>query len=400
VAWVSSRKEVLSTTFMLLSLFFYLAAPRRGSFRAMSYCASILFFLLGMLSKVSVVVLPAFLLLIDAVPSPRAAGERLSFLRAVVSKIPYGIVGAVLILVNSRAQVTAKAAYAHEPLRYLMVKGHAVWNYLTLLFGIGGSPDYDVPQFAGNPAGTLFQLAGLIVLPIAAYLLFRWKRRMEFLGVAWVFLTLLPALVFPLVTYMADRYLYAPSLGFCWALAAALMSLAVPRTSLRWKAAAPAAVVLALAVVFSIRTLDYSKVWRNSEALWTYALTKSTDYRVFNNLAQVRMEQKRWDEAERLLKSGATADNVTSHQSLGVLYYTLGRYDQALQETDRAIEISLRKRRDPALTAELHYNRGAVLWSQGKNAAAAEEWRLALRENPAHAGARKWLDTAEGAPAP
>jgi len=317
-------------------------------------------------------------------------------------------VGIVLIAVNSRAQVTSQAAYAHEPLRYLTVKGHAVWHYLVLLFGIGGSPDYDLPRFGGSPAGTLFQLSGLIVLPLAAYLLFRWKRRMEFLGVSWAFLTLLPALVFPLVTYMADRYLYAPSLGFCWALAAALVGAAAPRRAGEgeaepgraarggWRAAARAAIVLALVAGFCINTLRYSAVWKNSETLWTFAATKSTDYRVFNNLAQVRMQQKRWNEAERLLRRGATAENVTSHQSLGVLYYTLGKYDRALEETDRAIEIDRRKRRDPALMAELHYNRGGILWSQGKAAAAAEEWRAALRENPKHARAREWLGIAAG----
>jgi tetratricopeptide (TPR) repeat protein len=91
---------------------------------------------------------------------------------------------------------------------------------------------------------------------------------------------------------------------------------------------------------------------------------------------------------------------VTSHQSLAVLYYTLGKYDQALAETDRAIEIDRRKRRDPALTAELHYNRGGILWSQGKPGTAAEEWRAALRENPKHAQARKWLGVAEGSAPP
>ncbi len=409
VAWVSSRKEVLSTTFMLLSLLFYARTWNRGALHPAPYLASILFFLLAMLSKVSVVVLPAFLLLLDWSPEPRASGGRPSLPGALASKIPYGIVGAVLIVVNSRAQVTAQAAYAHEPLRYLTVKGHAVWNYTALLFGLGGSPDYDLPRFAGA-ASVILQLGGLLALPLAGYLLIRWKRRLEFLGVCWVFLTLLPAIVFPLVTYMADRYLYAPSLGFSWALAAGLVGMAAPRSAsagdprraapARFRAAAVAAIVLALAAGFSIRTLRYSSVWRNSEALWTYAITKSRDYRVFNNLAQVRMGQKRWDEAESLLRRGAVAENVTSHQSLGVLYYTQKKYGPALEETDRAIEIDRRKRRDPALTAELHFNRGAILWSLGRSQEAVAEWRSALREYPNHAQAREWLGIAAGSASP
>ena len=65
-----------------------------------------------------------------------------------------------------------------------------------------------------------FVYDGIIIPPFSddlsqAFLLFRAKKRVPFLGVSWAFLALLPALLFPLVTYMADRYLYAPSLGFC-----------------------------------------------------------------------------------------------------------------------------------------------------------------------------------------
>jgi Tfp pilus assembly protein PilF len=401
VAWVSSRKDVLSTTFMLLSLLFYLGSRNAGSFRPIPFVASVLAFLLGMLTKVSVVVLPAFLLLLDWMPEPRGARSRPSLVWALATKIPYAIAGLALVLVNSRAQVTAQAAYAHDPFRYLLVKGHAVWNYVSLLFGFGGSPDYDLPRVGVHPLETLFQLAGLIALPAVAWLLLRAKKRLPFLGASWAFLALLPALLFPLVTYMADRYLYAPSLGFCWALAAAVVGVASPSRAGDPRRGAPGArsvvaVSLALIVLvgFTLRTLQYSRVWKDSEALWTFAMTKSRDYRVFNNLAQIRSEQKRWVEAERLLRKGAEAENVTSHQSLGVLYYTTGRFEEAMRETDKALEIQSRKGRDLSLEAELHFNRGAILWSLGKTEAAAEEWRTALRDNPSHAQAREWLGIA------
>ncbi len=404
VAWVSSRKEVLSTTFLLLSLLFYLQARIGSAFKPIPFIASVLSFLLAMLSKVSVVVLPAFLLLLDWMPEEKGTRKRPSLMRSLATKIPYAVAGLALLLVNSRVQVTARAAYAHDPYRYLLVKGHAVWNYVGLLFGFGGSPDYDLPRVGANPADALFQLAGLIALPAAAYFLLRAKKRLPFLGVAWIFLTLIPALAFPLVTYMADRYLYAPSLGLCWALAVALVGVASPHQAgaadsrrgapRTLRSVAAAALALILVAAFTLRTLQYSRVWSDSEALWTFAMTKSRDYRVFNNMAQVRMDQKRWGDAERLLRQGAVAENVTSHQSLGVLYYSLRRYEEALRETDQALAIQGRKRPDSALEAELHFNRGAILWSLGKPEAAAEEWRTALRENPAHAQAKEWLGVA------
>ena len=397
VVWISSRKEVLSTTFMLLSLLAYLHARRGKALRPIPYVASVIFFLMGMLSKVSVVVLPAFLLLLDWMPErrgTRASGP--SLLQSLVSKVPYGIVGAILILVNLQVQVKADNPYVHDPLQYFGVKGHAVWNYLGLLGGMTGRPDYDVPGLGNGIAGLLLNLAGLIVLPAAAWVLFRLRRRTEFLGLSWTFIALLPAILFPLMTYMADRYLYAPSLGFCWALAAVVVWFGrldrFPR--LDWKGIAAIAATVAIAVGFTIQTFRYSAVWKNSESLWSYAITKSQDYRVLNNLGAEWIIQKRWAEAEKLLKSATKVENLTSYQSLGVLYNETNRLDEALKATDRALEILSKQKPIPALSAELHFNRGAVLWAQGHVPEAVAEWRTALREDPRHAHAKEMLETA------
>ena len=398
VAWVSSRKDLLSMAFLLLSVDAYLRAGRGKAPRWVPYAASVAWFTLGLLSKVAIVVLPAFLLLLDRYPDPRAPrAAPLPWGRALASKVPFALVGAVLMAVNSRVQVKAQAAYAHHPLSYLMVKGHAVWNYIALTAGLrAGNPDYDLPRMGRGFLEIARNVGGLVVLPALACLFFRWRRRTEFLGVAWFFITLLPALLFPLVTYMADRYLYAPSLGFCWVVAAAAVEWSgIRHGRMAWvRFGAAVAVLLILVAGYTIQTWRYSGVWKNSESLWTYAITKSGDYRVFNNLADVRMSQKRWEEAERLLKIGAQYENVTSYQSLGVLYYGRQRFDEALSATDRALEILSKKGRDPAVSAELHFNRGAILWSQGDTARAVAEWEAALRENPAHAQAREWLAVA------
>jgi tetratricopeptide (TPR) repeat protein len=135
-------------------------------------------------------------------------------------------------------------------------------------------------------------------------------------------------------------------------------------------------------------------VWKDSDSLWSYALTKCHDYRAYNNLAEVRIHQERWAEAESLLMVSAKAENLTAHQSLGVLYYDLGRMDQALVETDRALEILSKQKPIPALSAELHFNRGAIFWAQGNVPVAIAEWQTTLRENPSHAQAREQLGIA------
>jgi tetratricopeptide (TPR) repeat protein len=207
--------------------------------------------------------------------------------------------------------------------------------------------------------------------------------------------------LFPVMTYMADRYLYAPSIGFCWMVAAAIVGWGeldrFPQLGRRGIAAMAA--TAAIVAGFTLQTLRHSGIWKDSESLWSFAVTKSEDYRVLDNLADVRIGQKRWDEAERMLKISARTENVAAYQSLGSLYCTEGRLDEALAATDRALEILSRQGHpsDPAAdpSADLHYNRGAILWLKGNVPAAALEWQTALRENRGHALASQWLAIAE-----
>ncbi|HEX7078823.1 MAG TPA: hypothetical protein VF363_10395 [Candidatus Eisenbacteria bacterium] len=399
VAWVSSRKEILSTAFLFLSLYFYLGAHKGRALRWGPLAASIVSFALGLLSKVSVVVLPLFLLLIDFMPVGSKRKGKGFWVDALGSKVPYGLIGLGAVLINSAAQVTARAAYAREPLQYLAVKGHAVWNYLVALAALrAGNPIYDTPQLTRSFFTMAFNLGGLVALPALFWFAYRRGHRVLALGVGWIFVMLLPALLFPLVTYMAERYLYAPSLGFCWVLAAGIVALGRRAGPGAAGVTATAALTLIPFLGFAYRTKQYNPVWANSESLWTYAIKRSRDYRVYNNLAQVRIGQKRWNDAEQLLKLGTQVDNVIVYRCLAVLYYDTQRYAQALQTVDKAFAIMAKQGDDPGERAELEYIRGASYWVLSQRDRAIEAWEAALHANPRHAQARAWLATARGEP--
>jgi hypothetical protein len=305
-------------------------------------------------------------------------------------------VGVVLTQLNSQAQVKAEAAYAHDPLRYLMVKGHAVWNYLALLTGIRrGAPNYDTPQFQLDPLSLVLNVAGILVLPALLWIAYRYRHRVLTLGIGWILTLLVPAIAFPLVTYMADRYLYAPSLGFCWILAAGIVGM-----SRKWRATAArvaaAGIVVLVGTGFAYRTLEYNRVWSSSESLWSHTMARSKDFRVYTNLAQVRINQKRYAEAESLLMRASQIEDVTTYRCLTVLYYETGRYDQAHTANEKAFQILAHKGNNPEELAELHYLQGAIYWIQSKPQEAIASWEAALRANPRHAQAREWLQTARG----
>ena len=398
VAWVSIRKDVLSTLFLLLTLLLYDQAARGRRIRWGWYAGSVAAFLLGLLSKVSIAALPLFLLVLDFMRERE--GRAFDWRRAILTKVPYGILALWLVIVNNRAQVKTEQPYAHQPLQYLAVKGHAVWMYLAQLTGIPeGRPVYDPPAFAG--ARIVLELAGLLVFPAIIAIAYRRKLRALALGAAWIFVLLIPALAFPLITYMADRYLYAPSLGFCWILGAGIVAIA---GRLRSESGRTAAIVALTAIPFALffaQMRRYQDVWKNGESLWTYASARSHDYRPLNNLAQARLNEKRYADAERLYGQASRIDNIVSWQGLATVYYDTKRYAEAQQAIDKAIAVMNAKRASsPDEVAELYYTRGAIEWVRGQNAAAISDWENAVRVYPQHAQAQAWLRTARGSAPP
>jgi len=393
VAWISIRKDLLSTTFLFLTVHFYVRAVGGRALRQGPYLASVVCFTLGMLSKASIAALPLFLLLVDAIPM--AGRKATPWKTALWNKAPFAVIGLILVQANRAVQVTAKAAYAQHPLEFLTVKGHGVWNFLALLTGVPeGRPVYDTPQIAMSLWPVVSNLAGLVVLPLFVWIAWRRGWREWALGAGWVFALLLPAILFPLVTYMADRYLYAPSLGFCWCLTAGIVwlgSKAGAGPARAWTVGALTALVFSL---FAYRTVEYSRVWSNGEALWTYSLARSRDYRVRNNLAQIRLNQKRYPEAEQLYRLGSGVENFVSYQGIATVCYDTQRYAEAEVAIDRALDIAKRRGGDSSDISEIQFTRGAIAWVQGKNQQAIDAWQEALRVNPRHAMAKQWLDTA------
>jgi hypothetical protein len=398
VAWVSARKDVLSAAFLIPAVLCYLSARGQRSLRVKPYLASLLFFTLAVLSKVNVVVAPLFLVLVDlaVLQLPRRDGRW--WTQVVWSKVPYGVIGLGVSVINWIVEVKTRAAYARDPVRYLILKGHTAWDYLAHLTGIPRlNPIYDTPPIPLDLIAIGVSATGLLLLPALVWLGVRRRDRVLSLGAGWIFVMLLPAVFFPVPTYLADRYLYLASLGFCWLLGAALLGASA---HVKPRALGIAAAVLATAAVaafFGVRTARYEKIWADSESLWSYTIEASNDFRAYNNLARERMGQNRWEDAERLFALGARQPNVTSWDGLTAVYYKMGRYEDALRMNDKAFAMHALKAEDVTERAELNYKRGTIYLAQNRLDEGIAALTTALSLNPAHADARHMLDLARRA---
>lgn len=222
VAWITQRKNTLSMLFFLVSVLCYDQRDRRS---ALWYGLSIVAFLLAMLSKGSVAVLPPMLLLIAWWRNGRVTRDD------VLRTVPFFVIAIALTLVN----IWFQTHLAGEAIRHatfaerLAGAGAVVWFYVyKALLPIDLSFIY--PNFQIEVSQLVWWLPLLAMIGVTAFLV--WLRDRKFGRAAlfaWGFylLAMAPVMGFTDVQFMkyslvADQYQYLGLLAVCTAVAAAL----------------------------------------------------------------------------------------------------------------------------------------------------------------------------------
>jgi hypothetical protein len=357
VVWISSRKELLFTTFLLLSTIAYVRARRDALLYRPAYLASIALFGLGLFSKTSISPYPLFFLLLDvAIDAHRPAPQRRTLAFHLATKLPYFALAVAWIAVNVQTQPVHPLV--QRPFEYALVKGLAAWHYGALLFGLlPGQPQYDwpvfsyVPGIAIGPGDVAMALAPLVAVPLFV-LLALWRRHTSVaLALGWIIAGLLPPIGFPLIVFIGDRYLYAPSLGFCWLLALGMARLAHAMKSPGWRSAVFAAFLAATTLWFAKHTWAYMPVWRDSVAMWSYAADHSRYTIAPIGLVNTLREEGRLHEAlaaANRVVARADEKNSLASPELKSLFLSarakvlarLHRTDEAVHELERALELA------------------------------------------------------------
>jgi hypothetical protein len=295
VAWISSRKDVLSGFFWLLALAAYLRYARRpGRLRLLAVTALLA---LGLMSKPTTVTLPLVALVLDWWPLGRlrAQGVKPAAIhprpgqRAVagllVEKLP------LLALSAAAAAVTVYAQGSHGAMGMVDVPlasriGNAlsacgVYLRKTVL------PN-DLAIFYPHPEGALptpSVLAGLGVVLAVSLVAAAQARRRPWLGAgwSWYLITLVPTLGFVQVggQAQADRYTYLPHIGVAIAAAWSVAG-TTPRPGFARSRAAVGVVALGALVACCRYQAGF---WENSFTLLTRATAVTErNYAAENNL--------------------------------------------------------------------------------------------------------------------
>jgi hypothetical protein len=212
VAWIAQRKNTLSMFFFLLSALTYeRAGDRRGL-----YVTSVGLFVLAMLSKGSVVVLPPLLLLVAW--WSRGGVSRHDLLRTA----PFFLIGVVLTVVNIWFQAEGDATRDVTWIQRTLGAGAVLWFYwVKAVLPVGLSFVY--PQWHIDATSVRWWLPLAAAAAVTGWLLWNYRApRLRPFLFAWLFVAvaLVPVMGFTDVYFMkfslvADHYQYIAVLGVC-----------------------------------------------------------------------------------------------------------------------------------------------------------------------------------------
>jgi Flp pilus assembly protein TadD len=395
VAWVAERKDVLSAFFFMLALWAYGRYVRKrtaGDRRATGdYALLLLFFVMGLLSKPSVVTLPFVLLLLDYWPLGRLkkAGNRAglsSMAPLVVEKIPLfllSVVTSVIVLAGAKSIAPAQGGLSLVDRLGNPLVSYVI--YLKQLFCPAGLAVF-YPFIEAQLTASKMVFAVVLLAAISAAALA--NRRRPYLPVGWFWYL---GMLVPMIGTVqigafahADRFTYLPQIGLSLVLAWLVTDLC---SSWRYRQAVlggGGAIIIAALVFLGHRQASY---WQSAETLWSHAVACTTENSfAHNNLGSALVERGDLDDAIPHFQEALriTPGNAKAHNNLANMLLKKGDLDGAIGEYQQALQLRPNN-------AEIHNNLAYALFQNGSADEAISHYQQALQIKPDFINAQSGL---------
>ena len=398
VAWISERKDVLSTAWLLGAMLAYLGychAPM-GRVRWIAYSMMLIAFAFSLLSKAMGVTFPALLLLIDFWPLKRWPGR--SWIALTVEKLPPFLMSATAIAIGTRAQMSNGALTPLVGLSLLDRFDNAVVCYIIYIAKLAVPTNLSILYVhpGSRPLPIAILAMAMLALVTIAFYRFRSSRPYLIVGWLWFLGTLVPVIGVMQngSQAMADRYSYFPSIGLflagVWFVADWISSL---HRSQQYRFALQS--MLLVSVLWCFTTVAHSQVlyWKDSESLFTHAVQVSDDSPVSHViLGQAALDKQDYQRAmSEFQRSEEIAPNPKGFNGLGDAWVTInpagavGYYQKALSMVPKS--------------TLYHVKLAKAFRLDGQWDAARDQTLQALAIDPNYAPARQELD-AISAPSP
>ena len=397
VAWIAGITDLELSFLFLLTFLLYLRledTERENTPSWFSYVSVIAAYCLALLSKEQALVLPALAIVYEHLYRPDRAASQ--FKDKARRYLPLCLVAAAYIAFRLFVLGGFAPAIWRPTMPWSQVLlsaialigsylGKLIWPvHLVAFYVFHESRSVLDPQVLAGLAG-LIACAGLFVW------LWRVARPFSF-ALVWMAATLAPVLNprwMPAQVF-AERYLYLPSVGFCWLIggaAAKLWRQSRGESSSRGRAFVRQAIAVSVGVIaclYAIRTVERNRDWRSDEVLYRKTLEAQPDAQVIHtNLGVDYSEHNDWSSAERewILALGAGKPSAVPLTNLGLVRMREKRYSEATDLFNQAIALR------PAYMAP--YEHFAEMYSEmGRFADADKQFQKAVSLAPLDVNAR------------
>jgi tetratricopeptide (TPR) repeat protein len=375
VAWISERKDVLSTVFWLLTMAAYLWYVRRPGLSR--YLLTLLCFALGLMAKPMLVTLPFVLMLLDYWPLGRFQHEQTAkdaepqgctsanpssqwraFHRLIWEKVPLLALAVVSSIVTFIVQRSGGALVQTGTLSLDVRIANSLVSYLRYVTKMI-YPNRLAVFYPYHSLSLLLAIACFVILVIVTLAVIYAGRRRRYLPVGWFWYvgTMVPVIGLVQVgsQSIADRYTYVSLIG--------------------------------LFIIIAWGASELSARWRYQKIV--LGICSATVLAIL--LISTRMQVRHWQNSFTLFEHtlAATEDNSITHNHYGAFLLEQGRFDQALAQFNKALRIS------PGFH-EARKNKGSALLDVGKFDDAIATFNELLRAAPEWPNAHYWLGVAYG----
>jgi tetratricopeptide (TPR) repeat protein len=373
VSYISGRADSLALLFMLLCFICYIRLTG-----ASLYLLTFLTYGLALLSKEGSIVFPALILLYHVVFKRKINGKAFLliittlsvylFLRLAVSKsaaIPLSLLAGAWK--RTPGFFVAIAGY----LRLLFLPWNLHMEYGNQLF------KFSHPQAIAGVGATICLIA------------YAGRRKntnpLVSFAVLWFFITLIPvANIYPPLTfYMAEHFLYVPSVGFFLILGKWFTQIYSNR---QYKIITAGAAIL-LIIAYCYLTARQNYYWREPIGFYRQTIKYSPrSARPYFNLANEYNQLGRYQEAVTFYKKAIEIEPqlVNAYNNLGVIYSNLGKYKEAIISFETAFAIN------PEYPDNIN-NMGIVYFQTGRIEEAINAFEKLLKKKPGNANAHQYL---------
>ena len=368
VVYISGRADLLAALFMLLCLIFYIKYLR--SKNIITYAVILFTYSLAILSKEYCLVFPVLLLLYHYV-----------FKVKLKIKIILPILLIIVLYVILRLTTTSISLLFNPAMPsgnlFQRIPGvfSAIATYIRILIlPVNLHMEYGRKFFNFTDPKVIL---GFLIFVSLLILIFRNRKNKDltFFSISWLFIALLPQTnIFSLNAYMAEHWLYLPSLGFFLILAGGLSYL------YRTKNLRILAVFffISLTVFYSILTVRQNNYWKDPIVFYERTLKYAPDsWKILNNLGRAYKDKGNFVQAEALYKKALiiSPSREEIYNNLGLLYHDNGKYPEAIVAYKKAVEINPKEPRT-------YNNLGNTYKEIGKPGEAIALYKKAIEINP------------------